>query len=89
MTSKGASSGNAFISGLPGTIDGTDEFPCSSLVYGLSGITGVNSTQGTIQVSSNIINLTVNEIVSNNPLLTAANFSNTSEIYGNGLYFLV
>lgn len=88
LSSIGTSSGNAFISGLPGTIVGTDEFGCAFIIYNSSSFSSNTATIGIIRTSTNTINLCTNNVITNNPLLTDTNFTNTSILYGNGLYFI-
>jgi len=88
LSSKGSGNGNAFIGGLPNTIVGTDQFPCSLVIYNAAGIAGVTPVIGAIQVASNTINCLSHVMSTNYPQLTNVNFNNNSELYGNGFYFI-
>lgn len=88
LTSKGSSSGNAYITGIPGTLTGPDNIPCNIALYNTGSISGtLPCTQGIIINSSARINLTLNQynVYSS---ISATNLTNTTIIYGNGLYFI-
>lgn len=88
LSSKGSGNGNAFIGGLPGTIVGTDQLPCSIVIYNSTGIAGIRPVIGAMQVADNTISCLSHNTSLNYPPLTNVNFNNNSEIYGNGFYFI-
>ena len=91
LSSKGSASGNAYVTGLPGTIVGPDNNPTNCVTYNMNAVGPLGSAytiQGTIINATNQINIVKWNLATASTQLVATEFTNTSEIYGNGIYFI-
>jgi hypothetical protein len=87
LTSKGSSTGNAFITGLPFTIFNNSAYYACAAVR-LNGVTFANQYQGFGEINTTTIkleNLTEAGVVSN---LTNTNFSDTTDLIISLTYFV-
>jgi hypothetical protein len=88
LSSKGSSTGNAQIAGLPLSAAGTDIISISYFAHAaldaLFTLPGCYTAATTLQLFESSPNTGAN----NTAMLTDTNFSNNSNIYASGFYFI-